>query len=45
MKQFGPSFTIILGDFDAGPKSWWSEDVTSHEGTHIESLTTMHDLQ
>ena len=45
IKQFRPSFTIILGDFNARSKSWWPEDVTSHEGTHIESLTTMHGLQ
>ena len=25
--------------------SWWPEDVTSHEGAHIEFLTTMHRLQ
>ena len=40
-KQFRPSFIIILGDFNARSKSWWP-DVTSHEGTHIESLTIMH---
>ena len=45
IKQFRPSFTIMLGDFNARSKSWWPEDVTSHEGTHIESLTTMHGLQ
>ena len=45
IKQFRASFTIILGDFNARFKSWWPEDVTSHEGTHIESLTTMHGLQ
>ena len=43
--QFRPSFTIILGNFNARSKSWWPEDVISHEGTHIESLTTMHGLQ
>ena len=45
IKQFRPSFTIILGDFNARSKSWWPEDVTSHEGTHIQSLTTIHGLQ
>ena len=29
IKQFRPSFTIILGDFNARSKSWWSEDVIS----------------
>ena len=38
-------FTIILRAFNARSKSWWPEDVTSHERTHIESLTTMHGLQ
>ena len=32
--QFRPSFTIILGDFNARSKSWWPEDVTSHEDTY-----------
>ena len=45
IKQFRPSFTIILGDFNARSKSWLLEDVTFHEDTHIESLTTMHGLQ
>ena len=45
IKQFRPSFTSILGDFNAKSKSWWLEDVTLHEGTHIESLTAMHGLQ
>ena len=45
IKQFRPSFTIILGDFNAKSKSWWPEDVKSHKGTHIESLITVHGLQ
>ena len=45
IKQFRPSFIIILGDFNARFKSWWPDDVTSHEGTHVESLTTIHGLQ
>ena len=45
IKQFRPSFTIILGDFNTRSKSSWADDVTSHEGTQIESLTTMHGLQ
>ena len=31
--------------FNARSKSWWPEDVTSHEDTDIVSLTTMHCLQ
>ena len=45
IKLFKPSFAVILGDFNARSKCWWPEDVTSHEGTHIESLATMHGLQ
>ena len=45
IKQFRPSFTIILGNFNARSKSWWPKDVASHEDTRIESLTTMHGLQ
>ena len=45
IKQFRPSFTIVLGDFNARSKTLWLEDVTSHEGTYIESLTTMYGLQ
>ena len=33
------SFTVILGDFNARPQSWWSDDIT-FEGSHIDSLTT-----
>ena len=33
-------FTVILGDCNARSQSWWSDDVTSYEGSHIDSLTT-----
>ena len=45
VKQFQPSFTIILGDFNARSKSWWPDDIISPEGTDIDSLTTVHGLQ
>ena len=45
VKQLPPSFTIILGDFNARSKSWWPDDITSPEGTEIDSLTTVHGLQ
>ena len=45
IQQFRPSFTIILGNFNARSKSSLPEDVTTHEGTHIGSLITMHGLQ
>ena len=34
------SFTAIHGDFNARSRSWWSDDITSHEGFLIDSLTT-----
>ena len=36
------SFTVILGDFNARSWSWWSDDITSNEGSHINSLTITH---
>ena len=39
-----PSFTIILGHFNARSKSQWPDDITSAEDTEIDSLTTMHGL-
>ena len=29
---------IVVGDFNARSRSWWCEDITSHEGTQRESL-------
>ena len=34
------SFTVILGDFNARSGSWWSDDITSFEGSYIDSQTT-----
>ena len=45
VKQLQPSFTIILGDFNARSKSWWPDDITSPEGTDIDSVTTVYGLQ
>ena len=39
-----PSFTIIMDDSNARSKSWWPNDITSHEGTDINSLKTIHGL-
>ena len=36
---------LILGDFNARSKSWWCEDITSHEGPLIESRTMPYGLQ
>ena len=32
------SFTVVIGDFNARPRSWWSDDITSDEGSHIDPL-------
>ena len=34
------SFTVIFGDFNAKSLSWWLDDITSYEGSHIDFLTT-----
>ena len=35
-QQLQPSFTIILGDFNARSKSWWLDDIISPEGPDID---------
>ena len=35
-------FTVVLGDLNARSPAWWSEDITTLNGTQIDSLTTMH---
>ena len=42
IKQLKPSFTVILGDFNARSSDWWLDDITSPEGTYINSLTSMY---
>ena len=37
-------FTMILGDFNATSSSWWKEDKTTTEGTHLEALTSLHNF-
>ena len=37
-------FTIILGDFNARSSSWWKEDKTTTEGTHLEALTSLYNF-
>ena len=39
VRQLKSTFLLILGDFNARSKSWWCEDITSHKGPQIESLT------
>ena len=44
VKQLKSSFLVILGDFNARSKSWYSDDITTYEGSNIDSLTTIHGL-
>ena len=37
-----PDFTVILGNFNAQSKSWWSGDSTTMEGTRLDSLISTH---
>ena len=39
---FQPVFTVILVDFNARSKSWWSGDSTTIEGTRLDSLVFAH---
>ena len=38
------SFTIIIGDFDGRSRSWWSGDITSYEGSRIDSVTPTYEF-
>ena len=38
------SFTVILGDFRAISRSLRSDDITSYEGSYIDSLTTTYEF-
>ena len=40
VKQLGSTFLIVLGDFNAKSKTWWTHDITTNEGVQIESLTS-----
>ena len=40
IQQFRPSFVVILGNFNVRSKSWGNEDITSNEGSQIDSLIT-----
>ena len=40
-----PYLVFILGDFNARSSSWWSDDINTTEGTHIDSLTSFYGLQ
>ena len=40
--SLNPYFTILLGDFNAKSHSWYDKDITSIEGSRIESLTSFY---
>ena len=44
IKQLKSSLTIILDDFNARSNDWWPDDITSPEGSHINSLITLYGL-
>ena len=39
------SFTVILENFNARSQSWWSDDIPSYDGSHIDSLTTTYGFE
>ena len=45
IQAFRSSFVVILGDFNVKPKSWCNEDITSNEGSQIDSLAATYGLQ
>ena len=42
LQIFQPAFIVILGDFNARSKSWWSGNSTAMEGTRLDSLVSTH---
>ena len=44
VKQLGSTFLIMLCDFNAKSKTWWTHDITTNEGVQIESLTSTYGL-
>ena len=38
------SLTIIRGDFNARSSSWWKQNKSTAEGTHLEALTSFHNF-
>ena len=45
IQQFRSSFVVIIGDFNAKSKSWWKKDITSNEGSQIDSIASTYGLQ
>ena len=44
MNHLNPFLVTILRDFNAKSSNWWHGDITSHEGLHIDSLTSFYGL-
>ena len=38
-------FVLITGDFNVRSTNWWKNDLSTSEGTQVDSLTTSHDLR
>ena len=45
IQQFTSFFVVIHCDFNAKFESLWNEDITSNEGSQIDSLATTYGLQ
>ena len=39
-----PLFVLITGDFNVRPTNWWKNDLSTSEGTQVDSLTTSYGL-
>ena len=39
-----PAFTILLGGFNARSKRFWVNDITSIEGTQMESISSLYEF-
>ena len=42
VKFLQPAFTVILDDFNARSKSWWSGNSNANEGTKLHYLVSTH---
>ena len=40
-----PYLTLLLGDYNARNTKWWHHDITTTEGTQIETIATIYGLQ
>ena len=40
-----PYLTLLLGDYNARNTKWWHHDITTNEGTQLETTTTIYGLQ